>query len=105
GFSPMRGLTEVQLGPRHLSLRRVREPMSFSLFAYVVTVSNVLLGKTDQLVISSAIAVSAIALYQGGAKVAEMFASISQQLPDTLSPAAAHLYAKGDRGVLQQLLV
>src|SRR5262249_1351582 len=34
-----------------------------------------------------------------------MFASISQQLPDTLSPAAAHLHARGDRLVLQQLLV
>jgi O-antigen/teichoic acid export membrane protein len=105
GFFAMQRLTGVQIRPRHFSRRMVRETMSFSLFAYVTTVSNVLLGKTDQLIISSAIAISAIAVYQAGAKVAEMFASVSQQLPDTLSPAAAHLHARGDRQVLQQLLV
>ena len=34
-----------------------------------------------------------------------MFAGVSQQLPDTFSPAAAHLHARGDRQVLQQLLI
>jgi O-antigen/teichoic acid export membrane protein len=105
GFFAFRPLAGVQIRPRHFSRGMVRETMSFSLFAYVTTVSNVLLGKTDQLVISSTIALSAVALYQAGNKVAEIFTSVSQQLPDTFSPAAAHLHARGDRDVLQGLLV
>ncbi len=105
GFFAMHRLPQVKIRLRFFSRQMVRETMSFSLFTYVTTVSNVLLGKTDQLVISSAIAVQAIALYQAGAKVAEMFTGVSQQLPDTFSPAAAHLHASGDRQVLQELLV
>jgi O-antigen/teichoic acid export membrane protein len=105
GVVALRRMAGVHLRLRYFSRRMVRETMSFSLFAYVTTLSNVLLGKTDQLVISSAIAVSAVALYQAGAKIGEMFTGLSQQLPDTFSPAAAHLHAVGDRGVLRQLLV
>ena len=42
---------------------------------------------------------------QAGAKVAEMFGGLTQQLPDSFSPAAAHLNARGDRRVLRKLLV
>jgi O-antigen/teichoic acid export membrane protein len=105
GFFAMQQLDGVKIRLRYFSRAMVRETMTFSLFAYVTTVSNILLGKTDQLVISSALGVTAIALYQAGAKVAEMFGSISQQLPEVLSPVAAHLHARGDRPVLQQLLV
>ena len=34
-----------------------------------------------------------------------MFGAFAQQLPDTFSPAAAHLHAKGDREYLQKLLI
>jgi O-antigen/teichoic acid export membrane protein len=95
----------VELRVRHFSKGMVRDTMSFSLYAYVTTVSNVILGKTDQLIISSALSVAAVALYQAGAKIAEMFANLSQQLPETFSPVAAHLHAKGDREVIQQLLI
>jgi O-antigen/teichoic acid export membrane protein len=98
-------MPQVELRLRHFSRHMVRDTMSFSLYAYVTTVSNVILGKTDRLIISSALSVAAVAFYEAGAKVAEMFAHASQQLPDTFSPVAAHLHAKGDRGVIQQLLI
>lgn len=105
GWFAMSRLRAVQIRPKHFSRHMVRETMSFSLFAYVTTVSNVLMAKTDQLLISSTISVAAIAIYQAGAKIAEMFASVGQQLPDTFSPVAAHLHARGDRQVLSRLLV
>lgn len=105
GLFALQRLQGVQIRPSLFSPGMVRETMSFSLFAYISTLSNVLLAKTDQLVISSAIALSAVAIYQGGSKIAEMFAGITQQLSDVFSPAAAHLHAHGDRQVLRQLLV
>jgi O-antigen/teichoic acid export membrane protein len=105
GFFAMGQLDAVHIRPSLFSKAMVRETMTFSVFAYVTAASNLLMAKTDQLVIGSAIAVSAVAIYQAGAKVAEMFGGVSQQLPDAFSPAAAHLHAGGNRAVLQQLLI
>ncbi len=101
----LRGLPQVKIYPRYFSWGMVSNTLQFSLFAYVSTVSNLILTKTDQLVLSTTLAVSAVAIYQAGAKVAEMFTAFAQQLPDTFSPAAAHLHAKGDRAFLRKLLI
>ena len=98
-------LPKVKISPTNFSWGIVRETMQFSLFAYVSTVSNIILAKTDQLVISTAMAVSAVAIYQAGAKLAETFGAFTQQLPSTFSPVAAHLHAKGDKAFLKQLLI
>jgi O-antigen/teichoic acid export membrane protein len=105
GFFGLKALRHVHLRPRFFSVGMIRETLSFSVFAYIGTISNIILGKTDQLVLSTALAVSAVAIYQAGAKVGEMFGNFTQQLPDTFSSAAAHLHARGDRDKLQQLLV
>jgi O-antigen/teichoic acid export membrane protein len=101
----LRSLPHVKILPNFFSWKIVSNTMKFSLFAYVSTLSNLILTKTDQLVLSTTLAVSAIAIYQAGAKVAEMFTAFAQQLPDTFSPAAAHLHAKGDKIFLQKLLI
>jgi O-antigen/teichoic acid export membrane protein len=104
-FFALQKMPHVKIRPGLFSLGMVRETLRFSLYAYVNTVSNILQGKTDHLVISSALAVSAVAVYQAGAKIAEMFSLLVQQLPDTFSPAAAHFNAKKDKTYLRQLLV
>jgi O-antigen/teichoic acid export membrane protein len=104
GLFAMRRLPGVRIDPRCFSRGMVRETMSFSLFAYISTVSYLVLARTDQLVISTTLSVTAVAIYQAGAKIAEMFSALGHQLPDTFSPAAAHFHAKGDQGCLQRLL-
>ena len=101
----LRGLPQVKIQLRFFSWKMVSGTLQFSVFAYVSTLSNLILTKTDQLVLSTTLAVSAVAIYQAGAKIAEMFTTFAQQLPDTFSPAAAHLHAKGDKVYLQKLLV
>jgi O-antigen/teichoic acid export membrane protein len=51
------------------------------------------------------LALSAVKIYQAGAKISEMFSGFALQIPETLSPAAAHLHAKGDKDFLRHLLV
>lgn len=104
GFFAMRKMPEVRLSPRYFSKAIIGQTMSFSIYAYLITLGGIVLTKTNQLIIGSTLALSAVAIYQAGAKIAEMFTGISHQLPDTFSPAAAHLHAKGDRPVLQKLL-
>ena len=104
-FFALRSLPHVKILPRYFSWKMVRGTVQFSIFVYISTVSGILLTRTDQIVLSTALAVSAVAIYQAGAKIAEMFGAIAQQLPETFSPAAAHLNAKGDKEFLQKLLI
>src|ERR1041385_8097823 len=83
----------------------IRETTRFSVYAYVNTLTTVILTRTDQIVISAGLAVAAVAIYQAGAKVAEMFSGFSLQIAETLSPAAAHFHATGSRAELRELLV
>jgi O-antigen/teichoic acid export membrane protein len=95
----------VRIRPSLFSPAMMGETMQFSVFAYLGTATNIVLGKTDQLVLGAVLSVSAVALYQAGAKVAEVFSQFTKQVQDTLSPAAAHLHATGDKAALQDLLV
>lgn len=104
-FYALRKLPQVRLRPRLFAWHVVGETLKFSIFAYLNTAANMVMAKTDQLVISTTLAVSSVALYQTGSKVGEMFGQFTKQVQETLSPAAAHLHASGERAALQQLLV
>jgi len=101
----MRLMPAVRLSPRLFSAGLMRETMHFSIFAYLGTATNIVLGKSDQLVLGTALSVGAVAVYQAGAKTAEVFGQFTKQVQDTLSPAAAHLFAMGDHAALRDLLV
>jgi O-antigen/teichoic acid export membrane protein len=104
-FYAVKLMPNLRISPAFFSSRMIKGTLSFSVYAYIATVSNMLLAKTDQLVISTTIGVTMVALYQAGAKIGEMFGAFTTQLPDTFSPAAAHLHAKGDKSFLQRLLL
>ncbi len=104
-FFALSRMPQVRLRPSLCSLGMMRETAGFSLFAYISTATNIVLGKSDQLVLGTALGIGAVALYQAGAKVAEVFAQFTKQVQDTLSPAAAHLHATGDRAALRDLLL
>ena len=101
----MRRMPAVRVSPRLFSPALMRETMQFSIFAYFSTATNIVLGKTDQLVLGATLSVAAVAVYQAGAKIAEVFNQFTRQVQDTLSPAAAHLHAVGDSAALRDLLL
>lgn len=95
----------VRLRPSLFSRASMVDTGRFSLFAYANTLSNVLRNKADQPVISALLGVAAVAPYQAGSKVGEMFGQLTRQIADVLSPTAAHLHAKGDTVALREMLV
>lgn len=105
GWFAMRSMPTVKLRPNLFSRGMVKDTMQFSIYAYLSTLTTLVLTRTDQLLIGTTIALSALAIYQGGAKVAEMFSGFALQIPEAFSPAAAHLHAKGDGNRLRALLV
>jgi O-antigen/teichoic acid export membrane protein len=94
----------LSLAPAHFHVGSIQGVLGFSLVAYTITFTNLIMSRTDQAVISLSIGVAFVALYQAGYKAAEMFGLFSVQLQDALTPAAAQLHAKGDRPGLLHLL-
>lgn len=101
----IRKLPGVSFAPRFFDWRAVRAQMGFSLTAYLITFSNMILAKSDQLVISMTIGVALVAVYQAGYKMGEMLGLFSVQLQQVLSPAAAAMHARGDKTGLRDLLL
>ncbi|MBV9462602.1 MAG: oligosaccharide flippase family protein [Verrucomicrobiae bacterium] len=98
-------LPEVSFHPKRFHLPSVKTVLSFSLVAYVITLTDVIITRTDQIVISLCIGVVWVTLYQIGYKVSEMFRLLTQQMHDALGPAAAHLRASADKEAVKDLLV
>jgi len=92
------------LHPRHYRWSAVRGVLSFSLVAYLITFTNLIMARTDQAVISFSIGVGFVALYQAGYKVSEMFGMFSVQMQDALTPAAAQMNIQNDTAGLRELL-
>src|ERR1041385_4357422 len=105
GLAAMRKMPKVCLSPDLFSRDMMRETTRFSVYAYITTLTTVILTRTDQVVISTGLALAAVAIYQPGAKVADMFSGFALQIAETLSPAAAHFHARGDRAELRELLI
>jgi len=101
----IRRLPGISLAPKWFEWRAVKSQMGFSIAAYLITFSNMLMSKSDQLVISLTIGVAAVAVYQAGYKMGEMLGLFSGQLQQVLSPAAAAMYARGDDSGLKNLLL
>ncbi len=101
----IRRLPGISLLPKHFDWSTVKVQMGFSIAAYLITFSNMLMAKSDQLVISLTIGVAMVAVYQAGFKMAEMLGLFSVQLQQVLSPAAAAMHALGDDSGLRKLLL
>jgi O-antigen/teichoic acid export membrane protein len=95
----------LSLHPRHFRFAAVQQTLSFSLVAYLITFTNLIIGRTDQMVISFCLGVAMVGLYQAGYKAADMFGLFSGQMQDSLTPAAARLNAGKDQAGLCDLLM
>jgi O-antigen/teichoic acid export membrane protein len=105
GLLAMRRAPGLSIAPGRFELASLSGVLGFSLIAYTITFTNLIMSRTDQAVISLSLGVALVATYQAGYKAAEMFGLFSVQLQDALTPAAAQLHARGDREGLVRLLV
>jgi len=98
-------IPQFSLHPKHFRFAAVQGVLSFSIVAYLITFTNLIMSRTDQAVISFGIGVGFVAVYQAGYKAAEMFGLFSVQLQDALSPAAAQMNISRDEAGLRDLLL
>lgn len=95
----------ISFSPKWFEWRAVKAQMGFSLTAYLITFSNILMGKSDQLVISLTLGVAFVTIYQVGFKMGDILGLFSSQLQQVISPAAAVMHAQGDDSGLRRLLL
>lgn len=98
-------LPSLSLSPRMIDPRALAPQLRFSFATYLISCSTILITRCDQLVVSVAIDVAALAVYQVGFKVAEMLNLFGRQLQSALSPAASQMRAQRDGEGLRALVI
>lgn len=105
GVLALRSLPGVKLHPRHFSCAQLLETSRFSLFVWASTLSHLMRAKTDQLVIAVFLSLPGVALYQAAGKVAEMMTTVTRQVAEALTPAAAYFHASGETAQLRTIFL
>jgi len=83
----------------------LRSVMGFSLFAYLITFTNLIILKTDQLVISIFGSVAMVAVYQISIRLADTYQKFSGQFLDNLGPVSASLFAAGNKNKMAEIIL
>lgn len=104
-ISALRAMPEVRLGIKHVSWSALRGIAKFSATAYLVVVAGIAVLQMDRFLIGAILSVSAVAGYHVGAKIPELFATFTRQLPEAFAPAAATLHGAGDSSDWQRFLL
>lgn len=105
GLLCFRMIPELRIKLSLFSWSHIREVTSFSVFAYIIMFTNLIIFKTDQIVIGAVISVAAIAIYQVAAKLNDLFKMFTSQLQDTISPVAARLFASREEAKLRKIML
>lgn len=95
-LSALGAMPEVRLRIRDVSWSVLRGMARFSAHAYIVVIAGIIVLQMDRFLVGTILSVSAVATYHIGAKVPELCAAFTQQLPGALAPAAAALHGKGN---------
>ena len=105
GLVAFKKIPGLSLNPRLFSWRAVKEQLSFSLTAYFISFSNILLTQTDRIIIGVMLALPQVKLYQGGFKIGEMLLMYATQVSVVVAPAAANLAEHGSNEDQKELLM
>jgi O-antigen/teichoic acid export membrane protein len=98
-------IPRFRLRLRYFDTSLLRTVMGFSLFAYLITFTNLIILKTDQLVISIFGSVAMVAIYQISIRLADTFQKFSAQFLDNIGPVSATLFAAGNKSKMNQLML
>ncbi|MFK5938293.1 MAG: hypothetical protein QM497_07850, partial [Sulfurimonas sp.] len=92
-----REISDLRISLKLVDFSDVKSSMKFSLSAYLVMFSNIIIFRTDQIVISVIAGISFAGFYQIASRVAELFRQFATQFHESLSTKAAMLNADDDK--------
>lgn len=98
-------LPKMKIKLSNFDFSMLKDVGSFSFFAYLIMFSNMIIYKTDQLVLGVMLGVSSVAVYQIGSRISNILNKISGQFQNSLSPIAATLFKDKQHKRLQNILL
>jgi len=98
-------IPSLQIRKSLVDIDSVKDSMKFSLSAYMVTFSNIIIFRTDQIIVSAIAGVAFAGFYQIAARVSELFRQFATQFHESLGTKAAMLSQHNDSDALASLLI
>ncbi len=105
GFISHKLIPELRIRWRYYDRKMLKSVMGFSMYAYLITFTNLIIFKTDQLVISIFGSVALVSIYQISSRLAETFRTFSKQFLDNLGPVSATLFAAGNKSKMAEIMI
>lgn len=105
GYLCFRNIPQLRISLKYYSRKLLKDVMGFSLFAYIIMFSNLIIFRTDQLVISVLGSISLVGIYQIASRLADTYRQFSTQFHDNLGPVASMLFTSGDKDKLKEILL
>lgn len=99
-----REIPQLKFKKSLIDLQSVKKSLHFSLSAYAIMFSNVIIFRTDQIVISVIAGVSYAGFYQVAARASELFRQFTTQFHESISTKAAMLHSVHDKKELSELM-
>jgi len=100
-----RKISHLKISFKLVDFSDVKRSMKFSLSAYLIMFSNIIIFRTDQIIISVIAGVTFAGFYQIAARVSELFRQFATQFHESLSTKAAILHKDNDKEELSDLLI
>lgn len=97
-------LPEMEINLKLFSKSLLKNVLTFSIFAYLIMFANMIIYKTDQIVLGFMLGLEAVALYQVGSRLSDMMVQFSSQFQANLTPIAAALYKNREFSRLNAIL-
>jgi len=104
-FFVHRLMPEFRIRLRFYDRSLLQSVMGFSVYAYLITFTNLIILKTDQVVISIFGSVALVAIYQISIRLADTYQRFSAQFLDNLGPVSATLFAAGNKSKMADIML
>lgn len=92
----MKLLPGLRLNFSGLNLKTFRHIASFSTFAYLLTIADMIILKSDRVILGIITGVGGVTIYQLGTRIPEMVGILSSQFQENISPLAASMHKGGE---------
>ena len=96
---------ELKISVKLFDFSILREVLSFSCYAFLINIASVILLRTDPLIISWFLPLTAVAVYALGLKIAEQFMLLTKQFINVFSPVFAELNGAGNEEKIRSVFL
>ncbi len=97
-------LPGLRISIKYFTLNSFKEIADFSIFSYIVTIANMMIFKTDRIILGIVTGMNGVAIYQLGTRVPEIMQYLTTQFQENLAPIAASLHKAGDTAKMQEIM-